>query len=447
MKKNVRFGKILRAAAAVVSAAVMCVSMAGCSVEFGTSPSANDKKIVAKPTGGEDTKGMEITYLDFRKQYSYILSLYEIEDDTASDAADFCTEQRNGVINDLITNKIISREAEKLGLTLTEDELKEAKTNADKQIEDQISYFSGIADYSDLASSGVTDEIRRQRGEEKLNELLEKCGMTRDDIYAWTKDYILATKLVDEITKDITREQAKARAQASLEKVKEIYEKDPAAYEQSGYSDLWVPEGSRMIKHVLLGFDDATQMVITTYRNNQDDEGADKIREDAAKELEEKVAEVQKKLDEMDEGKTTFNDIILDYSADATGSSMYPDGYLVVPNGASYMPEFQEAAFVPEKIGDRTVCVTDYGVHVMIYAGDPQINPDTIEAFIDTAYGKLKDEAFQAKLEEWRTLYNYEIDREFLRLDFKPETSDTSGESSGNSTDSTDSTDSTGSAE
>lgn len=425
--------KIIRSAAAVVSAAVMCVTMAGCSVEFGTSHSANDKKIAAKPTGGENTKGMEITYLDFRKQYGYFLEVNHIEDDTAEEYADTCTEQRNDIIESLITTKIITHEAEKLGLALTEDDKNEAKSQTDEQISSIIEYYGNNADFSDLSSEEITDEIRKKRGEEDFNKLLEDCDITRDDLYGWTEEYVLATKLLDEVTKDITREQAKAQAQVYMDKIKEIYEKSPLTYEQSGYSELWVPEGSRLIKHVLLGFDEAVQMQITTYRNNNDNEGADKIREDAAKELEEKIAEVQQKLDEMDEGKNTFNEIILEYSADSAGSSAYPDGYVVVPNGEAYMPEFQKAAFVPEKINDRTVCVTDYGVHVMIYAGDAKPNADFVEAFIDNAFGEMKNEAFQTKLEEWQALYSYEIDRELLRLDFKLEVSDASGETESSS--------------
>ncbi len=432
--------KFFRTAAAVFSAAVMCVAMAGCSIEFGTNPKARDNKIVAKPTAGENTKGMEITYGEFRKQYDYMLNLYEIEDDTDAEIADACTKQRNDIINNLITNTIILHKTQEMGITLTEEDMNEAQKNFDEQIEQQIGYFSGLADYSDLKAEEITEEITHQRGSEELDRFLEECGMTRDDLFTWTKEYLFATKLIDEITKDITREQAETRMQEFIEKIKAIYEKNPLTYEKSGYSELWVPEGSRLIKQVLLGFDESVQLQITTYRNNNDNEGVDKIRENAAKELEEKVAEVQKKLDEMDEGKTTFNEIILEYSADSAGSSANPDGYLVVPNGENYAKEFQEAAFALEKIGDRTVCVTDRGVHVMIYAGDAKANADFVEAFINNAFGEMKNEKFQTQLEEWRTLYNYEIDREFLRLDYKPETSSTSGTSSTPDTSGTSST-------
>lgn len=425
-----RIGKFFRTAAAVLSAAVMCVAVAGCSVEFGTNPKAKDKVVVAKPTAGEDTDGMEILYGEFRKEYNYLLNLNEIEDDTASDVAEACTEQRNDLINNLITNKIILHKAEEMGLSLTEEERTEAKKNADEQIEQQIAYFGGLADYSDLDATEVTEEITHQRGSEEFDKFLDKCGMTRDDLLTWTEEYLLATKLIDEVTKDVSREEADARAQEYIGRIKTIYEEDPLTYEQNGYSELWVPEGSRLIKHVLLGFDDDIMMQIQTYRYNGDDEGADKIRSEAAEELEDKVAEVQKKLDEMDEGKTTFNEIILEYSADSAGSSAYPDGYLVVPNGASYVKEFQEAAFVPEKIGDRTVAVSDFGIHVMIYAGDAKPNDDFVKAFAENAFGELKNEVFQQQLDEWRETYAYEIDREFLRLDYTPETSDTSGDTS-----------------
>lgn len=430
--------KIFRAAAAVISAAVMCVSLAGCSIEFGTSPDAKDNEIAARPTGGENTEGMEVTYGEFRKQYTYLLNLYNIEDDTAADIAEAWTEQRNDIINNLITNKIILHKAQEMGISLTEEELEDARKTTDEQIEQQIEYFSRLASYTDLGTEEITDEIRHQRGSEEFDKFLDKCGMTRDDMLTWTKEYLISAKLLDETVKSITRADAEAKVQEMIGKMQDIYKTDPEAYEQSGYSQFWVPEGSRLIKHVLVGFDESLQTQILIDRNNGDDENADKLRADGAKELEEKVAEVQKKLDEMNEGKITFNEIILEYSADSAGSSAYPDGYVVVPNGESYAKEFQEAAFVPEKIGDRTVCVTDFGVHVMIYAGDAKADPDSIEAFTQTALGEMKNEEFQIRLEEWKTVYAYETDRELLRLDYKPETSDTSNTSDASDTDSSD---------
>lgn len=430
-----KFGKILRPVAAVLSAAVIGITSTGCSVEFGTNPKIKDSAIVAKPTLETADKSMNVTYEEFNKQYTYILKLYEIEDDTAADIAEACAEQRELIANNLATNKIILQKAKEYGVAeLTEEEKAEAKKSFETQIEQQVEYYSTLADYSDLTEDQITDEIKKQRGNEEFDKFLAECGMTRDDLLLWSEEYIISTKVLDEAVKHITIDDAKAECDKMIAKVKEMYETDIASYEQGGYSELWVPDGSRLIKHVLLGFDETLQMELAIYRNSGDDEKADALRKQTADGMAEKIAEVQQKLDEMNEGKITFNEILLNYSADAAGSSMYPDGYIVVPNGVSYMKEFQEAAFVPEKIGDRTVCVTDYGVHIMIYAGDAKVSQETIDGFTETAYGEMRNEAFQTTLEQWKAEYNYQLDRELLRLDITTE-SETSGDTT--STDNT----------
>lgn len=421
-------GRLFRSITAAVSALVICAASAGCSVEFGTNPKIKDSAVVAAPTSGDFDKSMKITYGEFSKQYNYILKLYDIDDDTDEYYADACTQQRELIINNLISNQIILCKAKELGIdTLTEAEEQEAVDYYNTQMEQQIEYFTSLADFSDLEDDAITDEIKRERGEAKLDEFLDECGMTRDDILQWSKEYIISTKLLDETTKEITMQQAEETTAEHIEKLKAIYEADPYSYETSGMYELWVPDGSRLIKHVLLGFDESLQTQIAVYRNAGDDENADILRSQGAEELQEKIDEVLLKLDEMDEGKTTFNDIILEYSADSAGSSAYPDGYLVVPNGEAYMEEFQQAAFVPENIGDRTICVTDYGVHIMIYSADAEASEEAIDAYIATAYGMLRSEKFQEYLDQWKLDYNYEIDREVLRLDdTEQDSSDTS---------------------
>ena len=42
-----------------------------------------------------------------------------------------------------------------------------------------------------------------------------------------------------------------------------------------------------------------------------------------------------------------FDELIAEYSADAAGSEMYPEGYTVIPNSVSHVKEFVEAAKFP----------------------------------------------------------------------------------------------------
>ena len=167
-----------------------------------------------------------------------------------------------------------------------------------------------------------------------------------------------------------------------------------------------------MIKHVLLGFDDDTQLEISLLRMEEKDEEADAVREEAAAALADKIAEVETLLD----NNSDFNEILLHYSADAAGSSVYPDGYMVTPDDDRYVKEFTEAAFTIDKIGGRTLCTSDYGVHIMIYASDAKRDEDSVEDFIDAAYAQMCQEEAEKKTSEWQAEYNYDINTVKLRL-------------------------------
>ena len=190
----------------------------------------------------------------------------------------------------------------------------------------------------------------------------------------------MTDKLIKEIGKSVDYSEAEKNYTEYQKQIETLYKESVLQYEQNGFSSVWVPEGSRMIE------------------------------------------EVQKKLDAGED----FNTLLMTYSSDAASSSANPDGYLVVPNGQTYMKEFQAAAFVPEKIGDRTVCVTDYGVHIMIYAGDAKVSEEDKKSFTDYLYDQLVNAAFSKKMDEWRAEYNYKIDYAALRLDEPAESSDSS---------------------
>ena len=109
--------------------------------------------------------------------------------------------------------------------------------------------------------------------------------------------------------------------------------------------------------------------------------------------------------------------ILLKYSADATGSSAYPDGYLVVPNGQSYVEEFQEAAFVPENVGDRTICISDFGVHIMIYASKAEVTEEDRNDILDYLSYNIAQNDLAEEMDKWLEEYAFDIDKESLRIE------------------------------
>lgn len=413
--------RIIAGAASVLCAVML---MTGCSVKFGTAPKDND--VVAKPKNG-GTPEMSILYGEFKSQYLFFLKQNEIEDDTSAEHAAACKAQRADIIDNLICDKIYLKKAEEYGvLELSEDEKKTAEETFSDQIDQMVKYYGkkvlGIKDDTNDTSdtsntesgSAYSEEEIISKGNEELDKVLAECCMTRDDLRTWLDNFIIATHVLDKAVESVTREDAKAEYDDFIKELEELYKSNNSyIYYQYEYYNYWLPEGSRLIKHVLLGFGEETQQKITDLRKEGKENEANALRGEKAAELTDKIAEVNQKLDD----NVDFNTILLNYSADAAGSSAYPDGYLVLPDDPRWVSEFTEAAFVPEKIGDRTLCTSDYGVHIMIYAGDAEIDDEVVEQAISTIYGNLRTETANTITDTWLSEYDYTIDYEKLRID------------------------------
>lgn len=412
-----KINKILCAGTAVLLAG----AISGCSVKVGTNAEPELDAVIAEPTNGADESGLKVTYGDFKREYDYTLNGAGIEDDTDSNYAEVCKNQRNTIITYLINEKIILKKANEMGIaSLTEEEMNAVEEEYNSLVDEQVKIYGENADYGTVEASSVSDDKKTERGNKEFDEFLARCNLTRDDLLTWQTNSAITDKVINEIGKTVDYSKAEESYAEYQAQIESLYKESVLQYEQNGFSSVWVPEGSRMIKHILLGFDEDTQALIKSDRQKGDDEAADKLREEKAAELQDKADEVQKKLDAGED----FNTLLMTYSNDAASSSANPDGYLVVPNGQMYMKEFQAAAFVPEKIGGRTVCVTDYGVHIMIYAGDAKVSEEDKKSFTDYLYDQLKNAAFSEKMDEWRAEYNYKIDYAALRLDDPADSSD-----------------------
>lgn len=423
MKKR-QLTKILRSGAAVLLAGVLC----GCSVKVGTKKEPKPETVVAHPTNGENDEDMQITYERFRKEYWYVLLNSEIHDDTNLDEYldAQCKAQREQTIQYLINEKVIVHKAKELGVNeLTAEE----QADADKEYDDLVAALinkwgeTAAAELAASETSGedpeasapeISDEEKERLGKEKLDQMLEDCGMTYDDLKWWSESTRIADKLYDAITEDISQSDVDKGFEEYVEEAKSMYANYKSYYFQMGYSDAWLPEGSRLIKHVLLGFDEEKLQEIHSLRVDGKDEEADKLREEEAAKLEEKRQEVEQKLDDG----AKIDDLIAEYSADKAGSEAYPDGYTVVPDDTRWMSEFTKGAFVPEDIGERTVVVTDYGVHIMIYAGNAKVSDSKVEQIKNTLIlPNLKNDKYKKTVNEWIEEYAYEIDYAKLRID------------------------------
>lgn len=409
--------KTVCAAAAVLTA----LTIGGCSVKMGTNAKIKDDRVVAESTA-ENAGKLEITYLDFKKEYLYFLKGQGITDDSEESVAARCKTQRETIINYLINEKVILEKARELSVDkLSEEEMDAVEEEYDRMVLRQVAYFAGVTN-TDPEVTPLTDE-QTETGNKGFDEYLADCGLTRDDLLVWQVSAAVTEKVREEVTRDVNVERSEAEETFGeyVESIKALYESNQAEYEGGVYSAYWVPDGSRRIKHILLGFDTAFTDELGEMRESGDDEGADKLREEKAAEF----AETSEKIANMLDNGADFDELIEEYSADKEGSAANPDGYLVVPDSRLYMEEFAEAAKTLENIGDRCTALTDYGLHIMLYADDARVTEESAKGYIDYIEELLNDEKkgtfFSDSLTEWRRSYKFKIDNEALKIDEQTE--------------------------
>ncbi len=413
-KENpMKIKKLVCAAAAVLTA----LTISGCSVKVGTNTEVKDDKVVAVSTA-DNTDKIEITYLDFKKEYLYFLKGQGITDDSEESVAALCKSQRETIINYLMNERVILDKAKELGLdTLSTEEMDAVEEEYNKMVLRQVAYFAGLTNI-DPEETPLTDE-QTETGNKGFDDYLSECMLTRDDLLVWQVSAAFTDKLREEIVKDVSADYSEAESTFNdyVESIKALYESDPLEYESGVYSAYWIPDGSRRIKHILLGFEDTFTDELREMRSSGDDEGADRLREEKTAELSENTEKI---INMLDNG-ADFDELIEEYSADKDGSAANPDGYLLIPDSTLYMAEFTEMGQALENIGDYDTTVTDYGVHIMLYADDAKVTEESVKGYKDYIYELLdsdkKSSHFNDTLREWRESYKFEVDYDALKID------------------------------
>lgn len=404
----------IRKIAAVIAAAAITFTC-GCSVR-----SSSDAAWVTG-SGIEGKNELSVSYDSFSREYKYWLLVNQIPDDTAEEVADKCSSQRESIINYLINEKIVLDQAKKLGADqFTQEELDEVEAEYNEFIESSIESFKSYVNAGESGTSEVDGDTAILAEAEKIfDEKLMECGMTRDDMLMWFRNAKIADKLKVKLAEDYTVEYSDAEEEYAniVDGIKQVYENDPVEYEQSlYYKYYWLPENSRMIKHILIKFDSDDSTEITACRENNDEAGAATVREKALENLKPEIEEIKAQLDEG----ADFDELAKTYSED-TGLSSNPDGYLVVPNGGSYYAEFQQGAYELQNVGDYMLVGTDLGWHIIMYASDAVITEENEKALVDAIFDNMQDtsasNAYNDAMKKWREEYAYDIDYNRLNIE------------------------------
>jgi len=228
---------------------------------------------------------------------------------------------------------------------------------------------------------------------------------------------------------------------------------------------LYVPTGYRLVKHILLEIPEEIASGLIDYQTDisaaesvvnlltdelyalenetEDEEAAAKrAPEEIQAEIDAKKAELAELTEKFDalrarilpelaalideimaklEGGASFDSLILEYGKDP-GALAYPEGYLVHKDSVIWDILFRDAAMALEKVGDVSEPVqTDFGVHIIQYAGDAPSGavPITAEIADSIRQGLMdaaRDGAFSAQLQAWLNEYEFFMNADLIVL-------------------------------
>lgn len=344
----------------IVTAVFFCIFTGACSY-VSVNEDRDNAQIVA------EVNGTPITKQQYKETAAVILGNFGMTADEIEEADD-PQMYKEYIINQLVDEELMYQKALNDGLVDTSDE----------HMQDIIKEKSDQADslyplfLSQAQSEGVSNPEKVASGE--WNEYLRQSGY--DDLEAMARKQIRDTAISDvyqNVISDVTatEQDAKDYYDMQVDLQKDLIESDPSNYTfyKSANQAYVNPAGSRYVKNLLIQIPEEAQSEIYSLRMAGDDESADKVRDEALKEIE---TQAKAALERIKNGEDF--DKVMEEIGEDTGMQVEPGktyGYLVVDGGQDYVSEFQDAAMSLNSPGEITdLIATDYGYHIIEYVKD-----------------------------------------------------------------------------
>lgn len=251
-------------------------------------------------------------------------------------------------------------------------------------------YQTAIQDYTTyVTDTSLTDEQVLEEAEKLLIE--EGYDLAYFEKIAYNEARLVA--VLEHYTKDITvtEEDVKAYYDDLVASDKELFESNPAYYEQAvsyGERIMYVPEGFRSVKHILVLLSEEDQDTMYDLESQMESieaalaaEGADtetlnKNKAEVQAQIDAIFATIEPKAQEILTKLAAGEDFLAlmeEYGEDP-GMKSEPyatEGYAVHAESAQWVTAFRDAAMALEQVGDVSQPVrTSYGLHIIRYEGD-----------------------------------------------------------------------------
>ena len=380
---------------------------------------------------------------DIMEQYNYMNSQYaSMGLDLASMGMDGYMKQEllRGSIE---TGVIVAKEAE-LGLnTANEEFLAEAEAQAEELVKEYVDYY---LEYYYADAEEVTDEMIAEATAYWANNGVDKAAYVKTSV-----EDAVANAMYEYAVKDvvITEEDIQAEYEAMVAANDETYASDPDSYISdinSGVAIASHPEGFRMVKQVLIKFDDEQsaryselQSVLSSLNSEKaalDAEPAEGEEAAEKRSIEEIDADIQacameiealysQLLPEAEEVMKKFEEgadiaaLIAEHNDDpGMMQGLNAEiGYPICAENNTWDPTFTEAAMSIEAVGQLSnPAYGSYGIYLVYYFGDVvpgAVDLETIREDVElNALENKRTAAYDAALAQWveeaNVVYYYE---------------------------------------
>ena len=395
-------------------------------------PELNDTDVIFTINGEEVTWATAKPYYDsFLGQYAsyYDMSLQENVDTFRSVAAE-------NALNEVL----LMQKATELGLApLSAEEQAASDLEADAIYEENVQYYITSA-HPELTAESAEADVAAAR--EEAIAYLDGAGFTPEYVREnYGKSKVL-DRLYEQVTQDvsITDADVEAEYQALVAQDQALYENDIDAYiaynsnvdmnnmysmyygDGSVMDYAWYrPAGFRGVKHILLSVDESLmqeyQRIQAALEEQLAAEGAETTETTETAEAAEPVTQAdldnakaailaanQAKIDEINQRLANgedFEALIPEYTIDSDNL------YDVSTASTNYVPEFVEAAFSVENVGDVSApYISQFGIHIVKYmedipAGPIEMTEEQRQYKFDSLLTTRKDEVYTAAVEEW----------------------------------------------
>lgn len=378
---------------------------------------------------------------DVQTEYDYIDAQYA---SYGFSLADYGMEayMKEQIVNTLVeTGVIMAKEAE-LGLNTIDDEyLAELEVEADELIDEYVEYY---IDYYYADAEEITDDMRAE-----AEAYWAENGLDKESYIQGCKEDAIAGAMYEYAVKDVSvdEDDIQAEYEAMLADNEETYTNDPDSYisdVNSGALIAYRPEGFRMVKQVLIMFDDdqsalyselQTQLS-TLYAEREAVESGEETDEETDVEMR-TLAEIDadisacaveiealysQLLPEAEEVIEKFNNgtdietLIAEYNDDPgmqQGLSA-EIGYPVCADNSTWDTAFTDAAMSIEEVGQLSApTYGSYGIYIVYYLSDVEAGEVGLDAIRDdvemNALENKRSETYDAALAQWIEEANVEI--------------------------------------